>query len=75
MNLKFVNDKRYMSLHSLIKDKMIFNFDFLFGEISHDLVPLDYDAFYNSTEEFYAFVTTASRAGASPAKRENAVIF
>ena len=57
MNLKFVNDKRYMSLHSLIKDKMIFNFDFLFGEISHNLVPLDYDAFFNSTEEFYAFVT------------------
>ena len=57
VNLKFVNDKRYMSLHSLIKDKMIFNFDFLFGEISHNLVPLDYDTFYNSTEEFFAFVT------------------
>ena len=47
VNLKFVNDKRYLSLHSLIKDKMIFNFDFLFGEVSHNLVPLDYETFFN----------------------------
>ena len=57
VNLSFVNDKRYLSLKSLVKDKMIFNFDFLFGEVSHNLVPLDYDAFYNSKERFAAFVT------------------
>lgn len=70
VNLDYVNDKRYLSLRSLIKDKMIFNFDFLFGEISHKLVPLDYDAFYNSEQNFVAF-TTDCQTGKSVAHEKN----
>ena len=57
VNLDYVNDKRFMSLHSFIKNKMYFNFDFLFGEITHELVPLDYDTFYSSEQEFITFTT------------------
>ncbi len=57
VNLDYVNDKRFMSFHSFIKNKMYFNFDFLFGEITHELVPLDYDTFYDSEQEFVTFTT------------------
>lgn len=57
VNLDYVNDKRFMSMHSFIKNKMYFNFDFLFGEITHKLVPLDYDTFYKSEQEFITLTT------------------
>lgn len=57
VNLDFVNDKRYLSIHSLIHDKMLFNFDFLFGEISHSLIPLDYDTFFANEQNLVAFTT------------------
>lgn len=71
VNLNYVNDKRYLSLHSLVKDKMIFNFDFLFGEISHDLVPLDYDTFYNSKERFVAFATDCETGKSTAHEKDN----
>ena len=37
VNLDYVNDKRYLGLGNLIFHKSIFNFDFLFGEISDSL--------------------------------------
>lgn len=57
LNIGYVNDKRYLGLHSLIHDKMIFNFDFMFGELSHTLVPLDYETFYASKQKLVAFTT------------------
>ena len=45
VNLDFVNDKRYLGLGNLIFKKSIFNFDFLFGEISDSLLPLDREEF------------------------------
>ncbi len=41
VNLDYVNDKRYLGLGNLILHKSIFNFDFLFGEISDTLIPFD----------------------------------
>ena len=66
VNFDYVNDKRFMSFHSFIKNKMYFNFDFLFGEITHELVPLDYDTFYSSKQEFITF-TTDCKTGKSVA--------
>lgn len=66
VNLDYVNDKRFMSLHSLVKNKMYFNFDFLFGEITHELVPLDYDTLYSSEQELITF-TTDCKTGKSVA--------
>ena len=48
VNLGYVNDPRYMGFRSLVKNKSIFNFDFLFGEISDTLIPLDRETFKNS---------------------------
>lgn len=57
VNLGYVNDKRYLGLGNLIFKKSIFNFDFLFGEISNELVPLDREAFANSPMAFTAVAT------------------
>ena len=62
INLDYVNDKRYMGLNNLIFHKSIFNFDFLFGEISDTLVPLDREAFAKSPCAFTA-VATDCRTG------------
>lgn len=66
INLDYVNDKRYISINSLIKNKMLFNFDFLFGEITHELVPLDFDTLYNSVQKLFVF-TTDCKTGQSVA--------
>lgn len=62
VNLDFVNDKRYLGLGNLIFKKSIFNFDFLFGEISDSLLPLDREEFARSEMDFTA-VTTDCRTG------------
>lgn len=62
VNLDYVNDKRYLGLGNLIFKKSIFNFDFLFGEISDKLIPLDREAFAASPTRFTA-VATDCRTG------------
>ena len=62
VNLDYVNDKRYLGLGNLIFKKSIFNFDFLFGEISDKLIPLDRETFAASPTRFTA-VATDCRTG------------
>lgn len=62
VDLNYVNDKRFLSFRNMVKDRSIFNFDFLFGELSEKLVPFDFDAFYNSPQRFEA-VATRCRTG------------
>lgn len=58
VNIGYVNDPRYMGMRSLIKNKSIFNFDFLFGEISDTLLPLDRETFINSKTKYTAVATS-----------------
>lgn len=62
VNLDYVNDKRYLGLGNLIFRKSIFNFDFLFGEISDKLIPLDRETFLHSPCHFTA-IATSCRTG------------
>lgn len=57
VDLDYVNDKRFLSFRNMVKNRFIFNFDFLFGEISETLVPFDYDAFYQSEQKFEVVAT------------------
>lgn len=41
----YIQDDRYMSVSSLRKTGNLFGFDFIFGELSHKLLPFDYQAF------------------------------
>ncbi|WP_167956089.1 patatin-like phospholipase family protein [Anaerosporobacter faecicola] len=60
VNINYVNDKRYLGIHSLIHNHSIFNFDFLFDDIGKELLPFDVEAFERSTQRFVAFATDCS---------------
>lgn len=57
VDLNYAADKRFLSFRNMMKKRSIFNFDFLFGELSDTLVPFDYDAFYQSKQTFEVVAT------------------
>lgn len=62
INLRFLHDKRYLSFRNMVKNRQVFNFDFVFGELSRSLVPFDWEAFNASPQRFVA-VATRCRTG------------
>lgn len=54
VTLEYANDPRYLGVRGLVRDRSIFNFEFMFGELAHDLVPFDWDAFEHSPQRFVA---------------------
>lgn len=57
--VNYVNDKRYMSLESLRKNGEYLNCDWVFGELSYNIYPLDYDTFENSGTVFCCVAVNA----------------
>lgn len=60
INLNFVNDWDYLGVKSLIKNRSVFNFDYLFYEISDIYIPLDREAFMSSDIEYICGVTSVN---------------
>lgn len=56
-NLKYLNDKRYLSFHSLLTTGNIVNKDFAFYELPFTLDPFDEKTFKQSQIDFYATLT------------------
>lgn len=56
-NLRFANDKRYCSLHSLLTTGDIYNADFCYRRIPDELDLFDYEALKANPMEFYMAVT------------------
>ena len=57
VNTEYLHDKRYMSFRNMIKNRLIFNFDFLFGELSTELIPFDFEGFEQSPQRFEVVAT------------------
>lgn len=57
VDLDYVNDKRFLSFRSMVKNRSIFNFDFLFGELSEKLIPFDFETFDASQQKFEVVAT------------------
>lgn len=57
LNIDYVNDKRYLGVNNLILHHEIFNFDFLFNDLSRSILPMDFDTFYKSPQHFTAVAT------------------
>lgn len=57
VNLNFVNDRRYLGVRNLLLHRSLFNFDFLFGEISDTLIPMDRETFAASPCRYTAIST------------------
>ena len=57
INKRFLNDKRYMSMQSLIKTGDLFGADFIYNVIPNELEVFDYDTFHKSGMKLYAVCT------------------
>lgn len=57
VNIRFVNDPRYLSFRRLLKGGDLFGMNFIFRELPYHIVPLDYDTFQNSSSKFWIGVT------------------
>ncbi|MGC7590184.1 patatin-like phospholipase family protein [Bisgaard Taxon 46] len=72
-NKKYLNDKRYMGLHSLLTTGNIVNKDFAFYEVPFTLDPFDIDTFMSSNIDFYATLTNVHTGEAEYFKLGNAL--
>ena len=64
VNLDYVNDPRYMGASHLLKNFSYFNFDFLLGEVSETLNPLDVATLYSPGQALWAVATDCRTGGA-----------
>lgn len=62
VNTKYIGDKRYLSMQNLLKQGSLFGMDFIFKIIPDELVPFDYEAYFNSTMKL-TIVTTNCETG------------
>lgn len=63
VNLDYANDPRYMGAGHLLKEFSYFNFDFLLGEVSETLNPLDTATLFGSREKLWAVATDCRTGG------------
>ena len=56
-NLKYCNDKRYMSIRSLIFTRNLVNKKFAYYKVSKKLDPFDTESFKKNNKDFYAVAT------------------
>lgn len=62
INTGYARDRRYLSLHNLIKSKSLFGMDFIFDELPNHLDPFDYEAFFRCPTQMEAGVTNLETA-------------
>ncbi|KGQ64679.1 patatin family protein [Gallibacterium anatis] len=67
-NLKYLNDKRYMGLHSLIATGNIVNKDFAFYDLPINIDRFDEQTFIDSGIDFYATLTNVDTGQAEYVK-------
>ncbi|MCI8497376.1 MAG: patatin family protein, partial [Clostridiales bacterium] len=71
INIEYMSDPRYFSRRRMLSRKSAFGFDFMFGELSRELVPLDFEALDAAPERF--FITTTDIDTAEPVYFEKGV--
>lgn len=67
-NLKYCNDKRYMSVRSLLLTGNIVNKKFAYYKITHELDPFDEKTYEKNKKDFYAVVTNVKTGNAEYVK-------
>lgn len=59
ITINYCNDKRYMSIESMFKNGQYLNLDWDFGELSYNIMPLNYEEYERSGTQLCAVVTNA----------------
>lgn len=57
VNIKYIDDKRFLSYGNLLKHGSVFGMDFIFNEIPNELEPFDYESFFQSPCKYVLGVT------------------
>lgn len=68
---KYVTDDRYVSVRNLRQTGSLFGFDFIFGELFHELNPFDEEAFRSSNVRLMVGATDLLTGGAAFFGRED----
>lgn len=64
ITINYVNDKRYMGISHIFKEGEFLNGDWIYGELTYDICPLDQDAFEASGAKFKAVVANSKTGDA-----------
>lgn len=59
ITINYSGDERYMSVKSMIKNGEYLNSKWIFGELTYDILPLDYDTYEKAGATMCAVVTNA----------------
>ncbi|UYP46700.1 hypothetical protein NEF87_002985 [Candidatus Lokiarchaeum ossiferum] len=62
VDIQYIKDSRFLSLKNFVKMRSIFGWDFIFRELPNNLIPFDYDQYFNSSSEHVIGVTNAKTA-------------
>lgn len=57
INMEYIDDPRYISLRNMVRQHSLFGLDFLFEEMSDNILPFDYDTFFSNPCEFVVVVS------------------
>lgn len=57
INFRFCHDKRYTSVHNMIKYRCAFNLEFIFDTIPERYIPFDYSTFFSSPVQIHVGAT------------------
>ena len=71
-NLKYVHEKNYMGLYSLVATGNIMNKEFCFNKLVNELDKFDFDTFNNSPIDYFAVATNVETGKAEYIKIVNA---
>lgn len=59
ISINYSSDKRYMSLESIVKNGEYLNSNWIFGELTYDYLPLDYDEYEKANAVMCVVATNA----------------
>ena len=71
INLEFCDDPRYIGRKAFIKNKGIIGYDYLFGDISKNKIPFDYETFENTKQRFIIVTTNCEKAQTEYLEKSN----
>ena len=69
--MEFCDDPRYIGRKAFIKNKGIIGYDYLFGDISKNKIPFDYEAFENTKQRFIIVTTNCEKAQTEYLEKSN----
>lgn len=59
VTIGLIGDKRYLSVRNLWRERSLFGMNFIFDKVPNEIIPFDFDTFYNSSQDLIIGTTDA----------------